>query len=217
MPHFVTFCGDFGISPLFSASMLAMIGVFDLIGTVGSGWLSDRFDNRWLSLGTTASAGCRLSGFHSQAFPCSDFRCSRCFLASISSPRFSFGSADSSGIRARASPSRVRLVFCGSSIGRRRDGFRSRPVARCAGNLSARVPDRRRALHRRGDVLLPSSQPAGTDGTCGRGVIGLEHIPRTGKSNEGQTLHPGLAVGDDLKRVLGQQPLRLPIRYLGSI
>lgn len=25
-----------------------MIGVFDLIGTMGSGWLSDRYDNRWL-------------------------------------------------------------------------------------------------------------------------------------------------------------------------
>ena len=48
MPHFVTFCGDFGVSPIFSASMLAAIGVFDLIGTIGSGWLSDRFDNRWL-------------------------------------------------------------------------------------------------------------------------------------------------------------------------
>jgi sugar phosphate permease len=48
MPHFVTFCGDFGVSPIFSASMLAAIGVFDFIGTIGSGWLSDRFDNRWL-------------------------------------------------------------------------------------------------------------------------------------------------------------------------
>ncbi len=25
-----------------------MMGVFDFIGTIGSGWLSDRFDNRWL-------------------------------------------------------------------------------------------------------------------------------------------------------------------------
>ena len=25
-----------------------MIGVFDLIGTIGSGLLSDRYDNRWL-------------------------------------------------------------------------------------------------------------------------------------------------------------------------
>jgi sugar phosphate permease len=48
MPHFVTLCGDFGISPLISTSLLALIGVCDLIGTIGSGWLSDRYDNRWL-------------------------------------------------------------------------------------------------------------------------------------------------------------------------
>jgi predicted MFS family arabinose efflux permease len=31
--------------------MVAAIGVFDFIGTIGSGWLSDRFDNRWLLAG----------------------------------------------------------------------------------------------------------------------------------------------------------------------
>jgi predicted MFS family arabinose efflux permease len=31
-----------------AASVLALMGVFDFVGTVGSGWLSDRFDNRWL-------------------------------------------------------------------------------------------------------------------------------------------------------------------------
>ena len=51
MPHFVTLCGDFGINPMTSTSLLAAIGVFDLLGTVGSGWLSDRFDNRWLLVG----------------------------------------------------------------------------------------------------------------------------------------------------------------------
>jgi len=48
MPHFVTLCGDFGIGPVVSTSLLALIGVCDLIGTIGSGWLSDRYDNRWL-------------------------------------------------------------------------------------------------------------------------------------------------------------------------
>ena len=47
-PHFVTLCGDFGISPIASTSLLVVIGVCDLIGTIGSGWLSDRYDNRWL-------------------------------------------------------------------------------------------------------------------------------------------------------------------------
>jgi predicted MFS family arabinose efflux permease len=47
-PHFVTLCGDFGIVPMIATILLALIGVCDLIGTIGSGWLSDRFDNRWL-------------------------------------------------------------------------------------------------------------------------------------------------------------------------
>jgi predicted MFS family arabinose efflux permease len=34
-----------------STSLLAAIGVFDLLGTIGSGWLSDRFDNRLLLFG----------------------------------------------------------------------------------------------------------------------------------------------------------------------
>jgi predicted MFS family arabinose efflux permease len=47
----VTLCGDFGINPMVSTGLLATIGMFDLIGTIGSGWLSDRFDNRWLLVG----------------------------------------------------------------------------------------------------------------------------------------------------------------------
>ena len=46
--HWITLCGDFGMAPVGAAGMLALIGVFDLIGTVLSGWLSDRYDNRWL-------------------------------------------------------------------------------------------------------------------------------------------------------------------------
>ncbi|MBD8573146.1 MFS transporter [Pseudomonas syringae] len=46
--HFVSLCGDYGIALTTAAGVLAMMGIFDFIGTVGSGWLSDRFDNRWL-------------------------------------------------------------------------------------------------------------------------------------------------------------------------
>jgi MFS family permease len=46
--HFVTMCGDFGLVATSAAGLLAMMGIFDFIGTVGSGWLSDRYDNRWL-------------------------------------------------------------------------------------------------------------------------------------------------------------------------
>jgi len=46
--HFITLCIDYGVTAVAGASFLAMMGVFDLVGTTGSGWLSDRFDNRWL-------------------------------------------------------------------------------------------------------------------------------------------------------------------------
>jgi MFS family permease len=46
--HFITLCHDYGLAAVGAASVLAMMGAFDFIGTIGSGWLSDRFDNRWL-------------------------------------------------------------------------------------------------------------------------------------------------------------------------
>lgn len=46
--HFVALCGDYGFAAVTAAGMLAVIGVFDFAGTVGSGWLSDRFDSRIL-------------------------------------------------------------------------------------------------------------------------------------------------------------------------
>lgn len=46
--HWIAICGDYGIRPTGAAMMLAIIGAFDLIGTLLSGWLSDRYDNRWL-------------------------------------------------------------------------------------------------------------------------------------------------------------------------
>jgi sugar phosphate permease len=46
--HFISMCGDYGLAAVPAASVLAMIGAFDFVGTIGSGWLSDRFDNRKL-------------------------------------------------------------------------------------------------------------------------------------------------------------------------
>ncbi len=46
--HFISLCGDNGLAAVPAASVLAMMGAFDLVGTIGSGWLSDRFDNRKL-------------------------------------------------------------------------------------------------------------------------------------------------------------------------
>ncbi|SDA17048.1 MFS transporter [Sphingomonas sp. NFR15] len=46
--HMIAFCGDHGIAPVAAAGLLSMMGVFDLIGTTASGWLTDRYDPRKL-------------------------------------------------------------------------------------------------------------------------------------------------------------------------
>jgi predicted MFS family arabinose efflux permease len=46
--HLIALCGDHGIAEVRAAGLLAVMGVFDLIGTTASGWLTDRFDPRKL-------------------------------------------------------------------------------------------------------------------------------------------------------------------------
>lgn len=46
--HLIPACGEHGISEVTAAGMLAFMGLFDIIGTTFSGWLSDRWDSRWL-------------------------------------------------------------------------------------------------------------------------------------------------------------------------
>src|SRR5450631_79358 len=46
--HLIPMCLDYGIPQVQAASLLAAMGVFDFFGTIMSGWLSDRYDNRYL-------------------------------------------------------------------------------------------------------------------------------------------------------------------------
>jgi len=46
--HLIAMCGDYGMTEVQGASLLAAMGVFDLVGTTLSGWLSDRFNSRVL-------------------------------------------------------------------------------------------------------------------------------------------------------------------------
>ena len=43
--HFIPFCSDNNVGIIAASSYLALMGVFNFLGTTGSGWLSDRFDN----------------------------------------------------------------------------------------------------------------------------------------------------------------------------
>jgi len=46
--HLIPASMDHGMAEVTAASLLAVIGVFDVIGTLASGYLTDRFDSRWL-------------------------------------------------------------------------------------------------------------------------------------------------------------------------
>jgi len=49
--HLVAAAFDCGIPEMRAASLLAMMGLFDLVGTTASGWLSDRYNCRYLLFG----------------------------------------------------------------------------------------------------------------------------------------------------------------------
>ena len=46
--HLIPMCLDYGIPQVQAASLLAAMGIFDFVGTIASGWLSDRYDIRKL-------------------------------------------------------------------------------------------------------------------------------------------------------------------------
>jgi predicted MFS family arabinose efflux permease len=46
--HLIALCGDNGIPEVRAAGLLAVMGLFDLVGTTASGWLTDRYDARKL-------------------------------------------------------------------------------------------------------------------------------------------------------------------------
>ena len=49
--HLIAACHDYGIAEVRSAQLLAMMGIFDIIGTTASGWLTDRYSSRHLLFG----------------------------------------------------------------------------------------------------------------------------------------------------------------------
>jgi predicted MFS family arabinose efflux permease len=46
--HLIAYCVDHGISEVSAAGLLAAMGIFDLVGTTASGWLTDRYNPRIL-------------------------------------------------------------------------------------------------------------------------------------------------------------------------
>jgi predicted MFS family arabinose efflux permease len=49
-PHFIPAAHDHGMAQTTAAGLLALVGIFDVAGTIASGWLTDRIDPRLLLL-----------------------------------------------------------------------------------------------------------------------------------------------------------------------
>jgi MFS family permease len=67
--HFIPAAHDHGMAPTTAANLLALIGVFDILGTVASGWLTDRVDPRKLLCGYYLFRGLSLLFVHSLLGP----------------------------------------------------------------------------------------------------------------------------------------------------
>ena len=62
--HLIAACADHGFTEVQGAAMLAAIGAFDIVGTIASGWLTDRYDPRWLLFWYYALRGISLLGLN---------------------------------------------------------------------------------------------------------------------------------------------------------
>ena len=58
--HFIPAAHDHGMPGTTAAGLLALVGIFDVVGTIGSGWLTDRMDSRLLLGGYYALRGLSL-------------------------------------------------------------------------------------------------------------------------------------------------------------
>lgn len=65
--HFIPAGHDHGMSETHAAALLALVGIFDVVGTLASGWLTDRFDPRTLLMVYYGFRGLSLLFLH-QAF-----------------------------------------------------------------------------------------------------------------------------------------------------
>jgi predicted MFS family arabinose efflux permease len=60
-PHFIPAAHDHGMPVTTAAGLLAVVGIFDIAGTIGSGWLTDRVDPRLLLVAYYAFRGVGLA------------------------------------------------------------------------------------------------------------------------------------------------------------
>jgi predicted MFS family arabinose efflux permease len=67
--HFIPAAQDHGMPVTTAAGLLAVVGIFDVAGTIASGWLTDRYDPRVLLLGYYLGRGVSLVALPSLLSP----------------------------------------------------------------------------------------------------------------------------------------------------
>ena len=164
--HFIPFCADNSIGAVTAASYLALMGLFNFIGTIASGWLSDRFDNRAAARALLRPAR-RLADLSAvQRFQ----RAGADPVGGVLRARLRRdGAADGAHhrpeLRHDQGPGGVRLAVRRPPARRRRRGLRLGPDPRLGADLHARVPGgRHRLLRRRGPGRLDPRAPASAGG-----------------------------------------------------
>ena len=85
--HLIALCGDQGIPEVQASSLLAAMGLFDLVGTTLSGWLADRYDPRKLLFMYYGLRGLSLVYLPFSDFSSTACRSSRCSTGWTGSPR----------------------------------------------------------------------------------------------------------------------------------
>ena len=150
--HLIPAAHDHGITQVTAAGLLALIGVFDVVGTTASGWLTDRYDPRKLLLAYYGLRGA---------------------LAARASARLRFGKRGDAGVRrrVRARLGRDRAADLGAGNGSFRAAgggrlcvdLRRAPARCCDCGVGRRAdPHAHRRVHRRfpgGRACSRSSRP----------------------------------------------------------
>ena len=168
--HFISLCADFGVASVTAASMLAMMGIFDFFGTIASGWLSDRYDNRALLFMYYGLRGLSLLYLPGSSFSIYGLSLFAVFygldwIATVP-PTVRLAA---SMLRPRARRRRLRLDLRRPHDRRRRRRLRRGLFAHDLANLRPRVLRRWRGLSRRGDGRLVDRPAAGAGGRARRG------------------------------------------------
>ena len=164
--HFIPAAHDHGMPATTSASLLALIGVFDIIGTVASGWLTDRVDSRYLLFGYYFFRGLSLLVVHHLLGPQrapEPVRLHRLLRPGLGGDGAADGGAVPRALRGRAGRRGLRLGVR-QPHGRRRRGRELRGLDPAVdGRLHGRLDDRRSAVPAGRRPLPPDPEAAAAE------------------------------------------------------